>query len=321
MTQEQFYADAYFFLDALSIDFASNGVHLSSHWDIDHICYRAQSAASYEELKLSFANFGSLLIESEVNGRLISTYKLSKPLRFKNREIDLVELPAPKPGKAIAQGFEHIEIVCDETFPELMEKYSHLKFETKGLSKAFNRELEISLGARNIKFHHSSLNSVITVEKNQSIWSALVSSNILNILEVYDPLVAGTFPLGLETSQSDLDILVFSDNLVTMEKLLAQHFGDCDQFKLSRETVDDLATLICQFEFQSVPFEVFVQNKPTVKQTAYRHFQIEERLLKKGGESFRNAVMKERLAGLKTEPAFAKVLGLQGDPYLELLKL
>jgi len=48
---------------------------------------------------------------------------------------------------------------------------------------------------------------------------------------------------------------------------------------------------------------------------------VERRLLAIGGDGFRRAVMAARRSGLKTEPAFAAVLGLDGDPYEALLYL
>jgi hypothetical protein len=47
---------------------------------------------------------------------------------------------------------------------------------------------------------------------------------------------------------------------------------------------------------------------------------IEHRLLLKHGEAFKNKVIELKQNGLKTEPAFAKLLGIEGDPYEELLK-
>ena len=48
---------------------------------------------------------------------------------------------------------------------------------------------------------------------------------------------------------------------------------------------------------------------------------IEYKLLQKGGHLFRRRVMELKTRGIKTEPAFALVLGLQGDPYEALLTL
>jgi len=48
---------------------------------------------------------------------------------------------------------------------------------------------------------------------------------------------------------------------------------------------------------------------------------VERRLLAMGGERFRAAVMRQRHQGAKTEPAFAAVLALPGDPYQAMLDL
>lgn len=85
--------------------------------------------------------------------------------------------------------------------------------------------------------------------------------------------------------------------------------------------MDALDTLICNFSFKGVPFEIFIQNLDTVYQTAYKHFFIEERLLKIGGRDFKERIKAERRAGTKTEPAFTRILKINGDPYSMLLKL
>jgi hypothetical protein len=48
---------------------------------------------------------------------------------------------------------------------------------------------------------------------------------------------------------------------------------------------------------------------------------IEHRVLIEKGEKFRQEIIKLKRQGLKTEPAFAKLLGLDGNPYEALLKL
>lgn len=46
---------------------------------------------------------------------------------------------------------------------------------------------------------------------------------------------------------------------------------------------------------------------------------IEHQILLKRGDDFKQQIIGLKLKGLKTEPAFAKLLGFKGDPYLALL--
>ena len=48
---------------------------------------------------------------------------------------------------------------------------------------------------------------------------------------------------------------------------------------------------------------------------------MEQRLLARGGDIFHVALMTRRNKGMKTEPAFAEVLGLDSDPYQAMLRL
>ncbi len=139
-------------------------VQLKPHWLIDHLCYRVPSTDLYLKNKKSFSQLGTLLIESEINGRPISTYKLHTPLKFRHYSIELVELPAPKPGKLNLHGFEHAEIVCDSSFEEIKRMFPNCQFDESGLKKAINPELEITFGELALKFHHQSLEQVIKLE-------------------------------------------------------------------------------------------------------------------------------------------------------------
>lgn len=171
------------FLSLLLNDLDRYQIYLEPHWDIDHLCYRVPTEERYQELKNVFSAFAELLIESPVNGRLISTYKLDVPIVFHDWMIDLIELPAPKPGKSAPEGFEHIEVVCDTPFSELQQKYKHLNLDVGGLGKLLNQELEIVLGERNIKFHHLSLQSVIWFEARGNVWPAEMESPTFFIQE------------------------------------------------------------------------------------------------------------------------------------------
>ena len=92
-------------------------------------------------------------------------------------------------------------------------------------------------------------------------------------------------------------------------------------FKITETIVDGLETVIIHFIVDSIPFEIFAQNLEPVRQKAYLHFLVEERLLKEVGKDFISLVQRLRKQGMKTEPAFARALNLPGDPYTALLEL
>ena len=48
---------------------------------------------------------------------------------------------------------------------------------------------------------------------------------------------------------------------------------------------------------------------------------IEHRILRLLGDPFQDEVSKLKKSGLKTEPTFARLLGLVGNPYDELLNI
>ena len=318
MTEMQFQNQAKDFLSRLAGALERHRIFLEPSWDIDHICYRTQSLEAYEQHKSTFLNFSQFLGEAVVSGRPISTFELKNPIWFQNRRIDLVELPAPKEGRPTQEGFEHIEVVVNDTFQNLIEKFKHHQLELKGLQKKFNQELEIVLPEGSLKFHQLSLKSVIQLESNQKVWQALEASRVLEVFKPNEPLVAGTFPLGVFNKASDLDILLFSRNLNETQDQIANQ-KNWGPIEISRKRINQLETIVARFRFMDVPFEIFAQARHTVLQQAYRHFLIEEKALKYKGTLFFERIVDLRRQGLKTEPAFALALGLEGDPYKELL--
>jgi predicted metalloenzyme YecM len=321
MNEIDFQRQALVFLERLFLQMSNQSIDLENHWDIDHLCFRVSSEEHYQSKKLDFSKFADLLTESEVNGRLISTFKLLKPVSFKKWMIHVVELPAPKKGKLTLEGFEHIEIVSDLTFDEIRTRYPKCKFDSSGLAKDFNQELEIELDGCALKFHSLSLESVVRLESNTSVYNALKNSKVLTILKKYSPLVAGTFPLGISNEKSDLDILIGANELGTIEEILKTNFQNTKDFRLEKLEVSKEPTLVCSFSNDNISFEIFVQKIPAVKQTAYSHFLVEEKLLSIGGNSFSQKIKNLRQSGLKTEPAFSTALNLTGNPYQELLNL
>ena len=132
---------------------------------LDHICYRVESVADYKSKKDQLSHHGELLIESMVNGRLISTFKLHTPIEFNNRKIELLELPAPKSGHAYKAGLEHAEFVTKDPLQKIVNKYPQYAFEVFGIHKKINADITLKLGNYCIRFHNQSLEDVIKLEK------------------------------------------------------------------------------------------------------------------------------------------------------------
>ena len=87
------------FLQTMFTHLASDRIDVSNY-ELDHICYRVETEARYEELKkILELSYAVLLSEAIIGGRFISTYRLKDPIRYINRTIYLLELPAPKPNK------------------------------------------------------------------------------------------------------------------------------------------------------------------------------------------------------------------------------
>lgn len=284
MIKTLFELQAIDFLERLFLKLDDFKIEISTHWDIDHLCYRVESVARYEELKKHFLNFGKLLIESEINGRPIATFKLNSAIVYKDWVLDVVELPSPKASRLTAEGFEHVEVVCDLSFSELIKKYDHLKLDTAGLNKDFNQELEIKLGEVNLKFHHISLESVIRIERNKLVFSALKDSMILQRFKENWPIVVGDYPLGIQTQNSHIKILMCAFCLDSLESSLISHYKNYDGFEYLKSFLDGVETLIVNFNVNDVPFEILAQKRDTVEQKSFKCFQFEERLLKRSSE-------------------------------------
>lgn len=142
----------------------------------------------------------------------------------------------------------------------------------------------------------------------------------MTTLAAFDPHVAGTPPLGLDVATSDIDMLCHAPDAQAFSETVWRACADANGFSM-RQWAGNGRPVIASFSAYGWQFELFGAGRPVAEQAGWRHFLVEQRLLVLGGEGLRAAVMARRLAGMKTEPAFAEVLGLAGDPYAALLKL
>ena len=286
---------------------------LKKHWEIDHVCFRTDSLDDYEQTKEKFSESGTLLVESLVGGRPIATYKLHRPIWVDDYCIGLVEIPAPKEGKNTPHGFEHLEVVIDCTFDELINSFPLLKWDRRAINKELNPELEAQFDGFNVKFHYQSLEQVINLEKDERIQGFLNKYQFLKLFQDFSPFFTGTIPISIDLPNSDLDILFKSDNFTELRKRLERHFVDLNM----EETLD---YHLARTHYDDLPIEIYSTHTHPLYQNAHRHMRIEARLLKILGSNFRQRIMNERKSGVKTEPAFGKVLELS-RPYEDLLEL
>lgn len=156
--------DPVLFLDKLFTLMEKAGMNVDKYY-LDHICYRVGSESEYQEKRAELNLHGEMLIESMVNGRLIATYKLHSPILYRGRKIDVLELPAPKPGHSYASGLEHVEFVAEESLQSIVDTYSSCSFETQGINKDINADITLRLGEYCIRFHNQTLEDVIVEEK------------------------------------------------------------------------------------------------------------------------------------------------------------
>lgn len=142
----------------------------------------------------------------------------------------------------------------------------------------------------------------------------------MDLLVGFDPRIAGTLPLGVSLPGSDIDILCHASNPNDVAEQLWRWRERLAELTLRRWITGD-RPLVATFSAGDWPVEVFASPIKVGQQDGWRHFIAEERLLQLAGDPLRARVMTLRRRGTKTEPAFAAVLGLCGDPYVELSRL
>ena len=310
------------FLNELFINMKAMGLELESHWDIDHLCFRVDSLSAYELYKDTLANLGTLLTESHVNGRPIATFELNYPIRFKHWLIRIVELPAPKIGKICKTGFEHIEVVVDKALLELVSEYSKFNWDQSGMIKLFNSELELSIAESAIKFHNISLKSVINFEQRPKFAMLVTELKLFEIFKDNLPFIAGAIPLAIDVVGDDVDFLVSYPNYSEFELKCTELFAGLAGFEMSQGHANGADYSLCRFTYHEVSFQIFSSVDSTFSQNGFLHFQIEEKLLKYGAVDWQNKIVNLKSSGVKTEPAFGKLLKQDSvDPYIYLLEL
>lgn len=156
--------------------------------------------------------------------------------------------------------------------------------------------------------------------RQQRAYQEILQLKIFESLEKYSPILAGTIPIEIDLPNSDLDIICACKDHDEFSSLLTQLYGNQENFNIKTVFINGTLSTISQFKTDHFEFEIFGQNIPTIEQNAYRHMLIEYEVLNRKGEQFRTEIKRLKEQGLKTEPAFAQLLGIKGDPYQGLLQ-
>lgn len=158
-------------------------------------------------------------------------------------------------------------------------------------------------------------------KRQRELYRLLESYNILEQLEEFDPIVVGTIPIEIDIESSDVDIVLYAENSDTLITILKDRFSGWDAFQII-STEGEKPVTVCNFILENTSFELYGTTIPTDQQPGYIHMVKECEILRREGSEFRQEVIELKRQGIKTEPAFCRLLGLTGeDPYQELLEL
>jgi hypothetical protein len=155
-------------------------------------------------------------------------------------------------------------------------------------------------------------------KKQKKAYEVLTKYKIFEKLSNYSPILAGTIPIEIDIEESDLDIICEVGDKAKFEAYLNQNFAEFD-LNIEKIMIKEENSIICNFELEDLPIEIFGQNKSTTQQNAYRHMIAEYKILQEKGEEFKQKIIDLKKKGIKTEPAFGLLLGLE-NPYEDLLK-
>jgi len=155
----------------------------------------------------------------------------------------------------------------------------------------------------------------------QKAYNCLTALQLFNSLNEYQPILTGTIPIDIAIDNSDLDIACRYLDADKFEHKLSSLYGKQPRFKIEQKEKNGYWVVIANFLYQDFEIEVYGSLFPVSSQNSYRHMIIEHHILQLLGKAFKQQIIQLKKDGLKTEPAFARLLQIAGDPYQGLLAL
>lgn len=157
--------------------------------------------------------------------------------------------------------------------------------------------------------------------RQRAVHRLLKSLNILNQLADFTPILAGTIPIDVDIPSSDLDIICSAKKLDVFATKVTELYGHLGDYKIESFVINTEPTVIARFAYDDFEFELFAQAIPSAKQNAVIHMLAEAKLLSVASDIAQEDIRTLKLSGVKTEPAFAEVFELEGDPFEVILQI
>lgn len=155
--------------------------------------------------------------------------------------------------------------------------------------------------------------------RQQKAFEVLNENLILQKLSEFTPILVGTIPINIDIASSDLDIACHWKDKNHFIEIVKNHFSEEKDFQIYEKEISGNEAVVSNFFVDNFEIEIFGQNIPVQEQFGFRHMIIEAAILENYGEDFRRKIVALKKQGIKTEPAFAQLLNLKGNPYEALL--
>jgi hypothetical protein len=148
--------------------------------------------------------------------------------------------------------------------------------------------------------------------RQRHCYEVLTKTRVMEVLAPYGAVLTGTIPLGIDIPSSDLDVICEVGDLDAFIVFTCENFGQYEDFNVR---YIDRDRIVCGFFEDNEEIEIYGSVMPPQQTNGFRHMIIEARLLRILGPRFAEKVRALKRQGMKTEPAFAWLLGLTGNPY------
>jgi hypothetical protein len=155
----------------------------------------------------------------------------------------------------------------------------------------------------------------------QKAFDCLSSLHIFDLLQEFKPTLTRTIPIRINIDSSDLDIACQYTDANVLEKKIKAKFQNQKNFSCTQKEKSGHWIVLASFQYMDFEIQIYGSQLPVTEQNSYRHMLIEHRILELLGHNFRKEIIQLKQKGLKTEPAFALLLELKGDPFKALLEL